>query len=83
MAGNFHSDALRTERYTPDAPHPLRSHDGGSEGLYAPLKINLLLYRRLEQNLQILIMCASTSFSNTFRASNVIIGLRYSEGRFR
>ena len=57
MAGNFHSDALHvTERYTAvDADHIRYEATLEDPKVFTrPWKLNLLLYRRLEQNLQIL-----------------------------
>jgi hypothetical protein len=57
MAGNFHSDALHVvERYTPlDADHVRYEATIEDPKVFTrPWKMNLLLYRRLEQNLQIL-----------------------------
>ena len=57
MAGNFHSDALHViERYTPmDADH--LSYEATIEDpkvFTRPWKMNILLYRRVEKDLQIL-----------------------------
>ena len=57
MAGNFHSDALHVvERYTPiDADHVRYEATVEDPKVFTrPWKMNVLLYRRLEQNLQIL-----------------------------
>jgi hypothetical protein len=56
-AGNFHSDALHViERYTPIGPDHVR-YEATIEDpkvFTRPWKMNILLYRRLENNLQIL-----------------------------
>lgn len=56
-AGNFHSDALHVvERYTPIGPDHIR-YEATIEDpkvFTRPWKMNILLYRRLEPNLQIL-----------------------------
>jgi len=57
MAGNFHSDALHViERYTPlDADHIRYEATIEDPKVFTrPWKMNILLYRRLEPNLQIL-----------------------------
>lgn len=56
-AGNFHSDALRVvERYTPTGPdHLLYEAVIEDENVYTrPWTIRLPLYRRLEENMQLL-----------------------------
>lgn len=56
-AGNFHSDALRVvERYTPTGPnHILYEAEIEDENVYTrPWKIKLPLYRRMDQNMQLL-----------------------------
>jgi len=56
-AGNFHSDALHViERYTPIGPdHVLYEATIEDPKVFTrPWKMNILLYRRLENNLQIL-----------------------------
>lgn len=56
-AGNFHSDALRVvERYTPTGPdHLLYEAVIEDENVYTrPWTIKLPLYRRLEENMQLL-----------------------------
>ena len=57
VAGNFHSDALHViERYAPiDADHVRYEATIEDPKVFTrPWKMNMLLYRRLEQNLQIL-----------------------------
>lgn len=57
MAGNFHSDALHVvERYTPIDPNHINYEVTIEDPkvFTRPWKMNMLLYRRLERNLQIL-----------------------------
>jgi len=56
-AGNFHTDALRVvERYTPTGPnHILYEAEIEDENVYTrPWKIKLPLYRRMDENMQLL-----------------------------
>ena len=56
-AGNFHTDALRVvERYTPTGPnHILYEAEIEDESVYTrPWKIKLPLYRRMDENMQLL-----------------------------
>lgn len=56
-AGNFHTDALRVvERYTPTGPnHLLYEAEIEDENVYTrPWKIKLPLYRRMDENMQLL-----------------------------
>jgi len=55
-AGNYHSDALKvTERYTPVSPHHLmyEATIDDSKVFTRPWKMTFPLYRRMEQNVQL------------------------------
>ncbi len=70
-AGNFHSDALKvTERYTPiDASHiDYEATIDDSKVFTRPWKMHMILYRRLEKNLELLdYECAEHVYQKLFR----------------
>ena len=71
QAGNFHSDALKViERFTPiDAtPHQLRGDDRDPKVFTRPWKMNMIIYRRLEKNLELLdYECAEHIYQKLFK----------------
>jgi len=71
QAGNFHSEALKVvERYTPsDATHvAYEATIEDSKVFTRPWKINLIMYRRLERNLELLeYECAEHVYQKLFK----------------
>ena len=73
QAGNFHSDALKVvERFTPtDATHiNYEATMDDAKVFTRPWKINLILYRRMEKNLELLdYECAEQIYEKLFKQS--------------
>jgi len=71
QAGNFHSDALKlVERFTPiDASHIAYEVTFDDAKVFTrPWKINLVLYRRMEKNLELLdYECAEHIYEKLFK----------------
>jgi len=71
QAGNFHSDALKvTERFTPtDASHiSYEVTIDDSKVFTRPWKMNMIIYRRLEKNLELLdYECAEQIYEKVFK----------------
>lgn len=70
-AGNFHSDALKvTERFTPIDPTHIQYEAtlDDSKVFRRPWKMNLIIYRRLEKNLELLdYECAEHIYDTLFK----------------